>query len=131
MDLAASKTYAAERNLEDWGLEADSVLQAKLLLASDYLAERYDLKPEFTAAEQIKYDICHFKIAFDFLVNGDPSTRAERLTTKESSELTGVGKSAKEFADGEHDPYPGVTRLLAPLCRATQTPSVSFGKLVR
>ena len=131
MDLSTSKTYAADRQLVEWSLAADDVLLAKLLLASDYLAERYSLKAELTPTEQSRYDVAQFKIAYDFLINGDAAIRAERLTTKESSELAGVGKDSKEFAEGEHDPYPGVTHLLAPLCVSTAPSSVSFGKLVR
>lgn len=131
MDLAASRTYAAERQLEQWDLEADDVLQAKLLLATDYIAERYQLKAELSASEQAKLDVAQFKIAYDFLINGNPASREERVTTKEKSELTGLGKEEKEFADVEYDPYPGVTRLLAPLCVSAAPASVSFGKLVR
>ena len=131
MDLATSKTYAADRQFAEWTSATDDTLQVKLLLASDYLAERYNLKAELTASEQAKYDTAHFKVAYDFLVNGDAATRADRLVTKESSELTGVGKESKEYAEGEHDPYPGVTRLLAPLCVSLAPSAVSFGKLVR
>jgi len=131
MDLAASKLHAAERQLTAWTGAEDDVLSATLLLASDYIVERYSLKAEFTPTEQAKYDVAHFKIAYDFLTNGAPASRVDRTITKESKELSGVAKTSKEYADGEHDPYPGVTRLLAPLEASSKPATVSFGKLVR
>lgn len=131
MDLATSKTYATARDLEQWNLESDAVLQVKLLLASDYIAERYQLKSILSGVEQAKYDTAHFKIAYDFLINGDPATREARTAIKESSELEGVGKTSKEYGDVVYDPYPGITRLLEPLLVSGGSSSASFGKLVR
>lgn len=131
MELAASKTYATARQLTLWTAEDDADLSAKLLLAADYLAQRFTFKATLSPAEQAKYDAAHFRVAYDFLVNGNPATRAERFTTVEINELSGVGKTEREFAEIDYEPYPGLAEYLAPITLTTSTASLRIGRLVR
>lgn len=128
MELETSKTYATDRGYTDWTGESDAELTRYLLLAQDYIDARYTFKSDLTDAEQSKLDVAQFKIAYDILLNGEQPIRAERIALKESKELAGM-KVSREYEDTHVDPYPAVTRLLAPILIGGG--SVRFGKLVR
>ncbi|WBY16625.1 hypothetical protein PF049_00175 [Erythrobacteraceae bacterium WH01K] len=130
MNVLESRTYASDRGYTTWTDETDDSLAKHLLLAQDYIDFNYNLKDEFSEAEQEKADVAQFTIALDILRNGEPTTRKERVATQESKELAGL-KISKTYADTNADPYPSVTKLLAPLARTSGQGSVSFGRLVR
>ncbi|MBV2150182.1 hypothetical protein KRZ98_18260 [Sphingobium sp. AS12] len=124
-------TYHAERGNTDWAAISEVPKRNSLLLkALDYVEGNY--APLVADAEETpRYLMAVALLALR--ISQKPDTDAAQPTVKsEKKEMRGMKKEVEYFEPASLDPFPGVTKLIAPLQKpAFVAPSVSFGKLVR
>ncbi|WP_448538532.1 hypothetical protein [Sphingobium yanoikuyae] len=124
-------TFHAERGNSEWAAIADDADRSALIVrALDYVEANY--APLIEGAEvQPRYLMSVALLALRLFQS--PNTETAQQTVKsEKKEMRGMKKEVEYFEPTSLDPFPGVTKLIAPLqAPAFVAPSVSFGKLVR
>ena len=124
-------TYHAERGNTDWAAIAEVHKRNALLLkAFDYVEGNY--APLVADAEDTpRYLMAVALLALRILQKPNTDLSAP-VVKSEKKEMRGMKKEVEYFETASLDPFPGVTKLIAPLQKpAFVAPSVSFGKLVR
>ncbi|WP_343546576.1 hypothetical protein [Sphingobium yanoikuyae] len=123
-------TFHAERGNSEWAAIADDAHRRALIVrALDYVETNY--APLIEAAEaQPRYLMSVALLALRLFLS--PNTDTVQSVKSEKKEMRGMKKEVEYFGPTSLDPFPGVTKLIAPLqVAAVIARSVTFGKLVR
>lgn len=123
-------TFHAERGNSEWAAIADDADRSALIVrALDYVEANY--APLIEGAEaQPRYLMSVALLALRLFLS--PNTDTAQAVKSEKKDMRGMKKEVEYFEPTSLDPFPGVTKLIAPLqAPAFVAPSVSFGKLVR
>lgn len=125
--LQAADDYHAARRNTVWEDADEADCEAALIRATDYILTTYDLPtgdvdPLVTRATIV---LAVYALTDDFFA------KQERGVVEIEEELSGVGKQRTKFdTNTVSDPYPMITRILAPITGTTSS-SVSVGRLIK
>lgn len=124
-------TFHAERGYSEWAAIADDAQRSALVMrALDYVEANYAPLIE-DAEDHPRYLMSVSLLALRLFQSPDTDT-AQPSVKSEKKEMKGMKKEVEYFEPTSLDPFPGVTKLIAPLKQpVVVAPSVSFGRLVR
>lgn len=128
--LEAADAYQRARKNTPWEEDhEDDEREAALIRATDYLDTTYDLP---APAGEVHPLIVRATIVLAFYaLTDDFFAKEERGVVEIEEELSGVGKQRTKFdTNAVSDPYPMITRILAPITGTTSS-SVSVGRLIK
>lgn len=122
-----ANAYHEARVTPSW-IDDDDIVSAALIRATDYIDAHYDLAPIVGAvpAALVRATI----VLAVFAISDTLVRKVDRDVVETEEELSGVGKLRTKFDEqAVSDPYPTVTRILAPLTAGAG--SFYVGRLVK
>lgn len=123
-------TFHADRGYSEWAAIEDTQRSALIVRALDYVEANY--APLIADAEGHPRFLMSVALLALRLFQSPNTDAAQQTIKSEKKEMKGMKKEVEYFEPSSIDPFPGVTKLIAPLQKpAFVAPSVSFGKLVR
>ncbi|WP_374321904.1 DnaT-like ssDNA-binding protein [Brevundimonas sp.] len=128
--LEAADAYQRARKHPSWEEDHDDdEREAALIRATDYLDTTYNL-PAPTGEVHALVVRATIVLAV-YALTDDFFAKQERGVVEIEEELSGVGKQRTKFdTNAVSDPYPMITRILAPITGTTSS-SVSVGRLIK
>lgn len=126
--LAAANEYHALRATPGWDTATNK--EAALVRATDYIDTTYKLTPVVEGA--VHHLVVKATIVMAAYALTDTLTaKANREVVEEEKELTGVSKKKVKYSEAKiTDPYPMVTKILAPLT-GQGSASITTGKITK
>ena len=130
--LADADAYHGARATTAWAGD-DAAKTAALIRATDYIDASYTFTVNPVLGTGLDALLVKATIVMAVYALTDTlAAKAEREIVEEEKELSGVGKKRLKYSDGTSlDPYPMVTKILAPLTGNSGSPGLSFGTLVK
>lgn len=128
--LEAADAYQRARKNEAWAENYDDEdREAALIRATDYLDAVYTLpKP---TGEVHPLIVRATIVMANYALTDDFFAKEQRGVVEIEEELSGVGKQRTKFdAEDKSDPYPMITRILAPITGQTSA-GFSVGRLIK
>ncbi|MFZ4165307.1 DnaT-like ssDNA-binding protein [Brevundimonas sp. NPDC058933] len=132
--LAEADAYHAARATTAWTSVTDpAVRTAALIRATDYIDATYRFSVNPVLGTGLDALIVKATIVMAVYALSDTlAGKADREIVEEEKEAAGVGKKRVKYAEGQAvDPYPMVTKILAPLTGNSGGGGVSVGKVIR
>lgn len=129
--LAEADAYHLDRATTAWA-GTDAAKTAALIRATDYIDATYSFSVDPVLGTGLDALIVKATIVMAvYALNEDLAAKAGQVIVEEEKEAAGVGKKRVKYAEGRTvDPYPMVTKILAPLTGNTGS-GVSVGKVIK
>lgn len=129
--LEAADAYQRARKNAAWSEDyEDDEREAALIRATDYLDTAYDLpKP---TGEVHPLIVRATVVLAVYALKHDFFAKQERAVLETEEELSGVTKERVKYdTNAPNDPYPMITRMLAPITGQSGGRSATVGKIIR
>lgn len=123
-------TFHAERGNSEWAAIEDEAQRSALIVrALDYVEANY--APLIEDAEDDPRFLKSVSLLALRLFQSPDTDSAQPSVKSEKKEMRGMKKEVEYFEPSSLDPFPGVTKLMAPLQVRRTAPAFVIGRLTR